>query len=862
MANPLKEINLENSPLTAQYMPRPRIDAILDSATRCQLAYVIAGAGYGKTQAVHHYLKQQEDTIVRWVQLTESDNVGSRFLESLSHGISMDNPDLAEQLRAFGFPETLARFKQFIEIIKTAEHRAPRTILVLDDFHSIHSKPVLAFAERFIHVNIPGSCIVIISRKEPEINAVSLFSRGRASIITEDELCFTNDEFAEFLRGCGIPFSAKDLPKYIYATKGWALAIKLFSLVAKRTPKNLDLALDTMKQNIFKLLETEAWDGFSLSVQKMMVMLSLVSDLPLVALHELTGDKAFLQSILQLASFIWYDSFIGDFRIHPLYLEFLRSKHHVLSSEEEQDTYRQAAKWCSENKFFTDALRFYAKSHQHERMCELLLSYPFRLPSDTCEYFLRILEEMEPEGDEKTSTAFLLLKHFFIPILLVGAGKLEEAESRCYAIIRAWENSKEPYAGNLLYHTYNTLAYIGVYRCTVTHQYDFPAHLRKALEYYNALTIPALEVTGPFAVADIRSYVCVIGEGADYAEFDAFLETTRETAVYIDQTSHYMFYGCDDLTACELAFFKNQLEPAKNYAYDAILKARDKKQYSIEIMAEQYLLRIAMAEGNVSLVNEILKQLQAHLDSPDFWSRQLLYDLITGFFYAHIGFTNMVPAWFHMDEKEMASEIRIPIRELIVKVKHHIACKKYDQTLAVLCKSYPREPHYRYLFGELALSLLTAVARFGAGDAAGAMTELEKAYELSFEGKFEMFFVELGRELSPLIAAALKQADCRIPKVWLKMIGYKASAYRKKLHIIISSIKKEQKIEEPEIKLSNREQELLQDLYIGLSREEICATRFLTMNTVRTIMQSLYIKLGADSNVDAVRIAIEKKLLD
>jgi len=54
----------------------------------------------------------------------------------------------------------------------------------------------------------------------------------------------------------------------------------------------------------------------------------------------------------------------------------------------------------------------------------------------------------------------------------------------------------------------------------------------------------------------------------------------------------------------------------------------------------------------------------------------------------------------------------------------------------------------------------------------------------------------------------------------------------------------------------------LSDLYHGLSREEIAATRHISINTVKTVLQSVYIKLGANNNVDAIRIAIEKKLVE
>jgi len=52
--------------------------------------------------------------------------------------------------------------------------------------------------------------------------------------------------------------------------------------------------------------------------------------------------------------------------------------------------------------------------------------------------------------------------------------------------------------------------------------------------------------------------------------------------------------------------------------------------------------------------------------------------------------------------------------------------------------------------------------------------------------------------------------------------------------------------------LSAREYEVLTDLYHGLSREEIAAHRFLSINTVKKIFQSIYIKLDASNNIDAI----------
>ena len=855
------ETLLNESFSAAHFMPRPRISQMLEEATKNRLVYVIAGAGYGKTQAVRHYVEQQPDAIVRWMQLTESDNIGSRYWENLTHYISFDNPDLADRLRDSGFPETPARFKQFADTLRGAEHRSLRTFLVLDDFHLIHSEQALAFAERCAYLQIPGACVIIISRKEPEINAVSLFSKGQASIITEDELCFTDSEISDFLRQRGVRFSAASLPLLVDATKGWALAIQLLSMVLRRIPANLNFALDTMKQNVFKLMEIEAFNDFPENIQKLLVKSSLAPNIQLSILQQFFHDAEYIHDAPELASFIWFDSLTGADRVHPLYREFLHSKQDILSWDEIKDTYLQAARWCVENDFGMDALYYLAQARDYKGVLELLYSYPFRLPNDTCEYFVGIIEGMDPNNENADDLNLLTLKNFFIPLLLMGMGKYEEARERTLDIIRKWENIDSPVAMRLLYANYSNLVYLDMYNCTITHEYNAPEYIKKSLEYYKRSAPPSSEATGAFFVADVRTLACLVGEDAGPEEIDQFIEATKQTAFYIAETHHSMYSGYEDLVYCELAFYRNQPDLAKRHAHQAMSIAREKKQYSIEAMAANYLLRVAIQEGDYTLVKEVLRQLRATLDIPDFWNRQLLYDLFIGYFYVQIGLPGMTPSWLVTDEKDVASEVRIPTRELIVCVKNHIASKKFDQALAVLNNSYPREPRERFLISELILSLISGVTRINIGDTSGALRDFGRAYSLSLVGKFEMPFIEMGKNLRPLINAAASQADTGIPEEWLKSIDRKASIYAKKTAAIMNSFKREQKIDDS-IQLSDRETEVLNDLYHGLSRDEIAENRYLSINTVKKILQSIYIKLDANNNVDAIRIALEKKLIE
>ena len=857
------EFNSNDSLLNARHMPRPRIDKLIDRAARGKLVYVLAGAGYGKTQAVRHYIETQKHSLVRWMQLTENDNIGSRYWETLTHNISRDNPDLAEKLREFGFPETSVRFKQFAMILKEAEPRSKRTFLVLDDFHLIHSEQALTFAERCAYMNIPGLCMIIISRKEPEINVLSLFAKDRVNVITEDELRFTSDEISDFLKGSGIVFSAKDLGRIIETTKGWVLAIFFLSLIMKKSSSSLDFVLETMKQNIFRLMETEAFDDFPEKTKKTMVKLSLISNRPTMISQNFIEDTAFLHETPELAAFVWFDSLIGEYRVHPLYWEFLQKKHSILSGDEIQDTYRRAADWCSRNNFQLDAMYYYAKLKDYGQMVEKFLSFPFKLPRDTCDYFLSILENLNLDGEDQNDISVLLLKYLFMPLLLMGVGRFEEAKKLNYDVLKKWEHSDKPISVNLIYSAYTSLIYINIHTCTATCEYNVEEYLKKAAAHLKESNIPPLKISGSFAVPDVRSFACLLGDGADLSEVSRFQEIVKQTVLYIAETNDYRYYGYDDLLSCELAFFRNQTDTARNHAHATILKAREKKQYNLEAMAAGYLLRIAVCEGDSALAKEMLKQMALHLDNPDFWNRQLLYDLFTGFFYIQIGIPQMAPQHLFTDEREAPTEVHIPAWELIVSVKNYIALKKYNQALTVLCNSYPREPNERFLLGELTLSLLSAVARIKTDDILGALKDFEKAYRLSLGGEFEMPFVELGKNLHPLVLAALKQANFGVPAAWLKTIDRKASIYAKKAAFVSNSFRKEKNAKDGDLfSLSNRELDVLNDLYQGLSRDEIATNRYLSINTVKKILQSIYLKLDANNNVDAIRIALERKLIE
>lgn len=87
------------------------------------------------------------------------------------------------------------------------------------------------------------------------------------------------------------------------------------------------------------------------------------------------------------------------------------------------------------------------------------------------------------------------------------------------------------------------------------------------------------------------------------------------------------------------------------------------------------------------------------------------------------------------------------------------------------------------------------------------------------------------------------------------------SVARKALKLLSQEYSSEKKIETAEHNLSSREIEVLKGLVNGLDYKEIAEQLFVSPNTVRNQITSIYKKLHVTSKLDAVKIALKKDII-
>jgi ATP/maltotriose-dependent transcriptional regulator MalT len=306
-----------------------------------------------------------------------------------------------------------------------------------------------------------------------------------------------------------------------------------------------------------------------------------------------------------------------------------------------------------------------------------------------------------------------------------------------------------------------------------------------------------------------------------------------------------------------LAYFRGELKDAERFAYQTLFKAKEGCQRDLESRALFYLLRIELQTGDYVKIQARLKRLESLMTLSESPLNTATYDLLTGWYHAQIGQSSRIEEWLKSGfENSMKPAIMIDF-DTLVRLQCHWACKRYHEILAFL---ESQNTNGAVLMIKLEFKIYEAVCLYLINEKKDALRALQEAYELSRSNSLDTMFIEFGNNMRTLSRAAMKSADCDIPNEWLLRINKKSATYAKKLAFIISEYRKSNHLDD-EIQLSVREIEILTDMYHGLSRSEIAVNRKLSVNTVKSLLQIIYAKLGAENNMDVIRIALEMKLI-
>jgi LuxR family maltose regulon positive regulatory protein len=735
-----------NVPITQDnqaYLRRPRIEHRIEEALKSRIVLISAGAGYGKTHAVYSTLQKQVSVQKRrlkiiWTQLSERDNIAERFWENFIASIAVVNTKMAEKLKQFSFPYSEARFRRYTQV--PAEDIDPATpyILVYDDFHHIDNPVILHFVERsvnFMYKNYPNVSSIFISRTGIGIPGLEFFSGDLASRIDEDELRFTEEEVAAYFAMQNIRASIGIIRAVHQDTEGWAFAIHLAGL-SLRNSQASGYVPSAIRSNIFRLIESEIMEDISPELRKFLVKLSLVDHLS-PALLEKIGNSRVIDEMKKSGSFIQFESYLGEYRIHHLFLEYLSTLRNEVSEDETRELYKIAAAYFASVKRTLEGIHYYEKAGDYTGLIDLVYtSYPLAIPRGIGFILLDIFNRAPGYIYSENAVSYV-----FLTRLLISLNLFERAAEELKNIIAMLETRElSPANCRTLAGCCNNLGILHIITNAETGNYDFLPWFEKAHRYFD---LHPYTIKPPISVWTVFPYICSVSK-TEQGEMERFIQAVTEITVHTRISCGGLFSGMDDLGRGELAFFRGELDEAEAHIGKAISAAREHDQWEIENRSLFYLLRIFLYRKKTEAIPALLTQLEAQLKIEFYINRYIYHDIVMAWYHIHTGNPNSIADWLKNDYEESELGEWAFGLEILLRAKYYLAKKQYLKALACFRSRNDRKGLKNYVMGRIESLILESVCLSCLQNTEEAADLLEQARSQAAPNAFIMPFLEAG----------------------------------------------------------------------------------------------------------------------
>jgi LuxR family maltose regulon positive regulatory protein len=830
------------------HFERLRLNQIFAEAVKYPLVVVCAGAGYGKTSAVRDFAQEYQATTF-WLQLSERDNFEARFWESYTHILAKVNAPLAKAITKMGFPDTKEKLNHYLSLLNDMVEKK-RRIIVMDDFHYIEEPSVIKFVEECILFKMPpGTSVFLISRTIPDIKTNS-DNKKKIFTISEDELRFNDNELAQYFRSRNISLPHENLREIMQDTGGWAFAVNFIAQSFQKAPGYSGYVRNALRTNIFGIIETDIWKDISDRLQNLLLRLSLIDHLSIDLINQLAGgDADLIAEFEKLNAYLRRDNFINAYFIHPLFLEFLRTKQEgSLSEKHKKETYTISGDWCAQNGFKTDAVFYYEKTGNYQSILLILSGLTTQIPQDIAKYAAQILDRA-PE-DAFDNVEFLSDMHLRTYICQGFLQKSLELVKHYEAKFLKLKNN-DSIKNRTLTRLYICWTYIRCLMSVTDNVFDFDVYIEKACKYVHESDSGKLDIYYPGA------WINFAGSPKKNCP-DEFIAAIVRNQAHIQKSYMKGFMAGEvELARGELEFYRGDVSSAEPHIALAVKQARAEKQFGLMHRALLYTLRIAAAQGNFALMEQTLKETKAQLDEVDYLNRFMDYDISLSWYYFFLGLPEKAADWLKEDFLPYSHAASLENLGNQIISRFCYTTRDFSPLLMYIEEMKTRES---FLFGRVEMLAMEACIHYKMKNKEKAFAAFEEAYKNAAPNELLMPFIEMGKDMRTLTSAMQKESKKVIPASWLEDLNHKAATYAKRRSHIIAEYMKTSGITD-NVVMSPREAEILADLSHGLSRAEIAKARNLSTNTVKMVINNIRYKLGAENLADIIRIAVEKKLI-
>jgi LuxR family maltose regulon positive regulatory protein len=868
-------------PLRPLLVPRSRLLARLDAGSNGKLSLVSAPAGFGKTTLVVHWLGQQ-DRPVAWLSLDENDDDLLRFFTYLVAAIQTIDPTLAENLaaglRSPNPPDPSAVIPALLN--ELASHPGS-FILVLDDYHVIDDPAIHSALAFFLDYLPPSIHLVMTSRDEPPLPLPRWRVRGQLTVIDSADLRFTRDEAMAFLHETmGLAIDSADAATLEVRTEGWIAGLQLAALSLRKSgdaEKFIDAFVGSSRRIADYLLQEVLFQQ-SEAVQQFLLKTSILERFNAALADAIIGridSQDILDELEQSNLFIIpLDNARFWYRYHHLFAELLRYRvERDFSAETIASLHRRAAEWFAANDLLDEAIAHAFQIPDYDLAAQLIATQPVHAIYEDGGA-RRIL------GWGRELPLSILPSYPYVAVALAGAALISGKSSLVIDYLTQIEDDDSMQAYKDLYASILTRNQSGDHQRALTLAQQSLAGASGADEMLTPLAWGQIAVNhynlgqleeADQAVLELRASIGGTGKAALVMRLQAI------ELQYVNAFAQGALYRAEKLCleGIELATRDQQvLSPFVGimysglgnvyYQWNELARAQEAVDIAVDWARRTGISDLytysALIQANLACRNNDKKALEAalavfttYLDASQMKSAQNAFERISAWFWLQLGMLDKAVRWANASGLTLsdtptfdhfdtyATLVAIRLAESRNVSSTHLV----PEMLTMTDRLEKLVVTARHVTGLIEVLTLKALVLDFAGEPRAVET-IQQALALAKPGTILRTFLDWGAPMRDLLAKTVAYDPVYIGRI--------LAAFDQEL----DSTESEPSVA---IKLTTRENEILQLIASGLSNQEIQDTLFISKNTVRTHIKNLYSKLDVASRTQAINKAREFDLI-
>jgi LuxR family maltose regulon positive regulatory protein len=801
-----------------------RIRGAMSRVLDYPLTVLEAPMGYGKTTAVREQLNEYSANMM-WLRIY--DNSLDYFWNYFCNIFSTFDKASSQKLNQLQFPNDTVSMMIALNIIHGIE-LPENSVMVIDDYHLIECEETNNFFEFLVKSEMLDLHFVFTVRYIHFQNIEELKLKGYLYHIEKESFEFLPEDIIGYYKKCGINLKDKESKELYDFTEGWISALYLLMLNFKSEGSFYHVT------NIFNLIEKAVYIPFSKEIKEFLMTMCIFDSFTYEqAIYMWQGEKIdeILSEIIYKNAFVKYDVKNKIYFMHNIFTNFLKDK--LENNEYKLSLYEKAAHYFFEKGDYRLANDYFYLCGDFDNIYisiekEQAVGENYHIEREkSIKYFLECPDEIK-------------MKHHFTLILigirLYSFNEIELFYKVCEEFMKNMQKDKslnEEERNRLLGEFEILMSFTGyndINKMMIHHKkaYDLLKKPSSLIHWNEIWTFGSPSILYMFY--------------RESGMLEQSLKVMLEDIPYYSEVTNGNATGGEYVMKAEVYFYRGDFENAEIVIHQAMYKAELKNQLTNIVCAMFLKIRLAFIKGDFKQVLLILSQIKEEITVRGEYVLEPTREICMGYIYSLLNQTNKVPLWLAKGDFS-SNRLLFPLQPFlnIVHGRTLLINGEYLKLIGRMEEFLEIASVFPNLLGHIHTYIYVAAANKQIFRKGEALEALKKALDIALLDKIYMPFVENGDYIIPLLQEIYKQGSYH-EHIECIMELYKA------YEITIERIKGDY-FNESKLPLTAREMEIAQLAAEGLSNREIGEKLFITQNTVKTQLKSVFQKLDINSRV-------------